>query len=317
MKKIYFHSLFFLLISFGLSAQKKSDEKDFIKKMCGCYEVNFEYSETFSPSKDYEYHDRYSAAGLEWIFVDEESSDKIIMQHLLIINDSTIIKHWREDWIYENKELLVYEKNLEWKKDEVPAAYLKNSWTQKVYQVDDSPRYNGYAHWVNLDGKTYWESQVSAPLPRREYTKRSDYNVMLRTNKHKIMAYGHLHELDNSKVLRSESGDSLIVLEKGHNTYKKVDDKRCDPALAWWSSNRPYWVDVREVWDEKIEEADFINIKAKVENKRLWQKLFALSDQYTDASNYDSEKVKGEISKIIESYLTNTPSSWESASAKY
>tara|TARA_R110002096_G_scaffold276109_3_gene470111 strand:- start:185803 stop:186756 length:954 start_codon:yes stop_codon:yes gene_type:complete len=317
MKKNYCLGLFLLLLSSSVLAQKKSDEKDFIKDMCGCYEVNFEYSETFSPSKDYEYHDRYSASGLEWIFVDEESSDKIVIQHLLIINDSTIIKHWREDWLYENKDLLVYEKNLEWKKQEVPKDHLKNSWTQKVYQVDDSPRYNGYAHWVNIDGKTYWESQVSAPLPRREYTKRSDYNVMLRTNKHKLMDYGHLHELDNAKVLRTEAGDSLIVLEKGHNTYKKVDDSRCNPAEKWWTSNRPYWVDVREVWNEKISEADFINIKNKVGNKKLWQELFALANEYEGLETYSSEEVKVKVSKIIDSYLSNSPSSWESASNDY
>lgn len=317
MKKIISPTLFALLFSLSLVAQKKSDEKEFIKKMCGCYEVNFEYSETFSPSKDYEFHDRYSASGLEWIFVDEEDKDKIVIQHLLIISDSMIIKHWREDWLYENKELLVYQKNLEWKKETVPSHYLDKSWTQKVYQVDDSPRYNGFAHWVHLDGKTYWESQVSAPLPRREYTKRSDYNVMLRTNKHKITEYGHLHELDNAKVLRTEGGDSIIVLEKGHNNYKKVEDGRCNPALKWWNSNRPYWVDVRAVWGEKISDAEFINIKEKVKNKKLWQELFALGDKYENATSYDSEEVRLEIEKIIESFLSKEPSTWESVSTKY
>lgn len=316
MKKINFTILFFLFMGFSLVAQKKNDEKEFIKKMCGCYEVNFEYSETFSPSKDYEFRERYSAGGLEWIFVDEENSDKIVIQHLLIINDSMIIKHWREDWLYENKELLVYEKNLEWKKESVPTEYLTKSWTQKVYQVDDSPRYNGFAHWVHLDGKTYWESQVSAPLPRREYTKRSDYNVMLRTNKHKITSYGHLHELDNAKVLRTEKGDSVIVLEKGHNSYKKVETNRCNPALKWWDSNRPYWVDVRAVWDEKISEADFINIKEKVENKKLWQELFALGDKYESSTAYNSKEVKLEIEKIIASFLSNKPTTWKTVSSK-
>lgn len=28
----------------------------------------------------------------------EQTDRKILIQHLLVINDSTVIKHWREDW---------------------------------------------------------------------------------------------------------------------------------------------------------------------------------------------------------------------------
>lgn len=310
MNKKYFSLLILMGFTFFSFAQNKEQAKESIKKMCGCYEVDFEYAETFSEVEGYEFHDRYSAHGLEWIFMDEETSDEIIIQHLLVINDSLTIKHWREDWQYENKDLLVYQKNLEWSKEQVPTEYVENSWTQKVYQVDDSPRYNGYAHWVIQDGKSYWESQVSAPLPRREYTKRSDYNVMLRNNKHKITPYGHLHELDNAKVLRTEEKDSVIVLEKGHNTYTKVENDRCKSAAFWWENNRIFWVDVRLVWDDVIEDNEFINIKSKVDNQKLWQRLFDLGDTYVSAKKYHSKKAKKDIRKVIELYLSNEPTAW-------
>lgn len=315
MKKIYALAFFSLVSTSILNAQKKEVEKTYIKKMCGCYTVDFEYAETFSEAKDYQYHERYKTGGLEWIFVDEENEDKVVLQHLLVINDSMIIKHWRQDWLYENREILVYEKNLEWRKEEIPSDEIEGTWTQKVYQVDDSPRYDGYAHWLNVDGKTYWESQVFAPLPRREYTKRSDYNVMLRNNKHKITEYGHLHELDNAKIIRTEEKDSVLVLEKGHNTYRKVEDSHCQAAKDWWLKNRRYWVDVRAVWEEIISEEKFINIQWKVDDKKLWQELFALGDSYTDAQKYKSKKVQKEVRKIIENFLTNTRSDWKTTAS--
>jgi hypothetical protein len=307
-----------LLTTVGGYAQPNEVQKDkgHIKKMCGCYQVDFEYAETFSAAKDYEYRDRYTAHGLEWIFVDEEDAEKLVIQHLLVINDSMIIKHWRQDWLYQNREVLEYKRNLEWDKKTITESEANGTWTQKVYQVDDSPRYQGYATWIDVDGKTYWESQVSAPLPRREYTTRSDYNVMLRNNKHKITDYGHVHELDNGKVIRTEEKDSILVWEKGMNTYTKVDDSKCQPARDWWKNNREYWVDVRQVWDEVLASNNYINLQLKVENQSLWQRIFALGDEYMGKKKYNSTKAKARIRETIEMYLTDTPSAWETASAK-
>lgn len=290
---------------------KIQQEKSIIKEMCGCYKVDFQYAETFSEVEGYEYRDRYEAHGLEWIFVDEESSDKVVMQHLLIVNDTMIIKHWREDWMYQNTSLLEYQRKLEWSKRTITEQEAAGTWTQKVYQVDDSPRYQGNATWVTVDGKKYWESQTAAPLPRREYTKRSDYNVMLRNNKHKITATGHLHELDNDKVVRTQGRDSVLVGEKGLNTYTKVGDSKCEAARNWWKANRAFWVDVRSVWDEVIAQNNYINLKSKVDNQPLWQQIFALGDKWMSAETYDSKAAKAEIHKTIHLYLTTEPSSWE------
>src|SRR5688500_16575590 len=73
-----------------------------VDKLCGCFQVEFKYAETFAPDKKYKHHDREEiSGGTELIFPVEVSDKKIIMQHLLVITDSMIIKHWREDWSYE------------------------------------------------------------------------------------------------------------------------------------------------------------------------------------------------------------------------
>lgn len=306
-----------LAIPAALYSQKNREkEKEFIKQMCGCYEVSFEYAETFSPRADYEFHDRYRTGGLEWIFVEEEGADKLVLQHLLVINDSMIIKHWRQDWLYENTSVFTYEKNLEWKKTSRTEKDVKGTWTQKVYQVDDSPRYEGISTWIENDGKIYWESEVDAPLPRREFTKRSDYNVMRRNNKHELTASGHIHELDNTKIIRSEAGDDVLVYEKGMNTYKKVDDRRCNPALEWWEDNKAYWADVRSVWNDIFNQNDYLNIRHKVEDKKLWESLFELGNEYASAESYNNVQARKDIRQVIDVYLTNEPSGWTSVHTK-
>src|SRR5690606_2251379 len=130
------------------------------------------------------------------------------------------------------------DRNYAWRYTEIPGAEAKGAWTQKVYQVDDGPRYEGVATWVHVDGKHFWENTTYAPLPRRDATKRRDYNVMKRKNRHEITNFGWVHEQDNEKIVRSDSGDQLLVKEKGWNTYTKVADEKCAGARDWWDENK-------------------------------------------------------------------------------
>jgi len=243
MKKTLF-LLLTLLAIMSMAQDKKAQDVESILDMCGCYKISFNFAETFGADKDYEYHDNYYSGGLEWVVPIVNEENKIVLQHLLVINDTMIIKHWRQDWEFENQDLYVYDKDNTWKYKNLPEDQVKGQWTQRVFQVDDSPRYEGSATWVHVDGKHYWESLADAPLPRREFSKRSDYNVMVRKNRHEITDYGWLHEQDNLKVQR-DSEDQLLAKEKGWNTYTKVEDSQCQPAEDWWKVNKQYWADVR------------------------------------------------------------------------
>lgn len=174
-----FSLLAITLTTIALAQNKKEDIKA-IKNMCGCYEVQFNFTETFHPKQDslYKPSPTKKDYGLEWVELVEDSSNKIVMQHLLIVNDSTIVKHWRQDWLYQNTELYEFFKDKTWKYRKLATNDVKGQWTQKVYQVDDSPRYEGTATWIHEDGKHYWVNTTDAPLPRREHTIRKDYNVL-------------------------------------------------------------------------------------------------------------------------------------------
>tara|TARA_B100000214_G_scaffold111832_1_gene78968 strand:+ start:129 stop:1028 length:900 start_codon:yes stop_codon:yes gene_type:complete len=265
-----------LVLPIILNAQKKQDNEA-IKEMCGCFEIDFKFSETFQYSNDSNYSKskNYNAKALEYAKLIKDEKGHISIQHLLVMGDY-VIKHWRQDWIYQNKDLLKYDGNNNWKYISKNKKDVKGQWTQKVFQVDDSPRYEGSATWVHADGKSYWENSSYAPLPRREYTKRNDYNVMIRGNRHEITKYGWVHDQDNFKVVKDSESNSEVIIasEKGLNTYTRVDESKCKEAINWWDENNEKWSLVLEKWNSIYSKKDDISLRRSVENKPLFSFLF-------------------------------------------
>ncbi len=293
-------------VSILANAQKSTDIAA-IKGQCGCFDIKFSYAETFAPDKNYQYHDRYVTGGREWVFVDEESKDKLVLMHLLVINDTMVIKHWREDWQYENTDLLAFDKGLTWKATQLPKNQVKGQWSQSVFEVNDMPRYEGTASWIHKDGQHLWANITDAPLPRREYTKRSDYQVLRRNNRIHVTPDGYLHEQDNDKVIRDASGDKLLAQEKGLNDYKKIDDEKCKIATEFWAKNREYWVDVRTVWGQLIAQNKGISLKAKSDDgKMLWKELDEVVESLKAKGEKNATKRQAEIRSVINKYLNNS-----------
>lgn len=302
MKKIAL-IIFAIGLSFSVSAQNKKRKKDAeaIKNMCGCFEVTFNFAETFNYSSDSLYKPSKTkvSKALEWAQLVTDENDKIQIQHLLQMGnpaDPMIIKHWRQDWLFENEDFYMYNADNQWTFNQKTKGDVKGQWTQKVYQVDDSPRYEGSGSWVHVDGKSYWESTTPAPLARREYTTRSDYNILMRGNRQEITDYGWLHDQDNSKLIREDGKeDFLLAKEKGYNTYVKVDDSRCAVAAKWWVDHTDKWITVRAKWDEVYGRNKDLSLEAKVDNKALYKHLF------DDAITEDVQ-----INPVIESFVKKT-----------
>ena len=166
------------------------------------------------------------------------------------------------------------------------------------------PRYEGTATWVHKDGKNIWANVTDAPLPRREYTKRSDYQVLKRNNRIHVTETGYLHEQDNDKIIRDASGDKLLVQEKGINDYKKIDDEKCKLATEFWAKNREYWLDVRTVWGEILAQNKGLNIKTKTEDgKMLWKEIDDLVEEFKKNDNKDAQNRQNAIRNLLKKYL--------------
>lgn len=293
-------------LSFSVSAQAVKDKKN-IEKLCGCYNVDFKYAETFAPDKNYKFHDRERLGGTELVLPVEISDKKYVLQHLLVINDTMIIKHWREDWVYESPVLFTYQGNKQWIRQTLPAQDIKNKWTQTVWEVDDAPRYQGIGQWISNDGKTYWESTTDAPLPRREYTTRNDYNILRRGNRIVLKDDQWAHEQDNQKIRRTSGNDTLVAEEKGINAYKKAADSKCAKAKEWWQKNGAFWNGVRAEWDNYFKNAGAIALKGKVKDKRLGQYFDELWEQWS-AKTITLDKVKEQVKELIPQFATAAPS---------
>lgn len=304
MKKILFLALSGL-ITVTLHAQLK-EEQQAIKSLCGCYEVDFKYAETFAADTAYRFHPRYHADGLEWIVAEEVSDKKIVIQHLLIAGEAMIIKHWREDWEFGKNDWWLFNHDASWKHITGDEEKGKAQWTQTVWEVDDAPRYQGSSSWVHSNGKYYWENTTDAPLPRREYTKRNDYNVMQRTNRIIITDTGWIHEQDNKKIVRKDGvADIFLADEKGYNIYRKTDEAKCKSAVAWWQEHRQFWSAVRQSWEEAMKGKTDLHLTSRVDGKLLYEQLDDVENQRSSNPEV-KKKVKDTISKYIDNSETKT-----------
>jgi hypothetical protein len=296
-----------ILIAIGLTAttlanaQFKEGKKN-IDQLCGCYTVDFKYAETFSPDTAYQFHKREHSKALEWVTPIYEGNT-IILQHLLVINDSMVIKHWREDWTYETKEQWVYIGNKEWKK--IMIENNKGAWTQTVWEVDDAPRYQGTAKWITTNNQTFWMNTTNAPLPRREYTTRNDYHILRRGNKIAINNNSWVHEQDNDKIKLVNGQEQLIAQEKGMNIYTKTADSKCAVAEKWWKENAIFWNLVRNQWQQKINSSTTIKLQSKVEGKRLDEYLTQYWKQWK-AGNNSNATIEMQVQNTIGNFLQTT-----------
>ena len=280
------------------SQSKIQKDRDAISKMCGCFEIQFNFKETFQRIDDEEYvpSKEYRSFALELAIPIVNENKKISIQHLLIVgppNNQSIIKHWRQDWVYQNQDLYTYDAANTWNYTQMSKKAVKGQWTQKVFQVDDSPRYEGSSTWVHVDGKSYWENTNYAPLPRREYSKRNDYNIMLRTNRHEITDSGWVHDQDNKKILKKEGEEIVLAEEKGLSPYKRVSSKKCAEALEWWTNNEEKWSSVRNEWGDVYNKKQSLTLNSSVNGKKLYEYLLF--------SNMYDEKEKHK--ELIESFI--------------
>ena len=285
----------------NLHAQHSKDSDiQAIESMCGCFKVGFNFAETFNYSKDSNYMPSsiYTSGALEYVHIIDRQDNLINLQHTLVLGSAEspfIMKHWSQKWVYEGTDVYEYQSNNTWSKRLLNVDSINGQWTQKVYQVDDSPRYEGSASWIHIDGRSFWESTSYAPLPRREYTKRSDYNITLRRTRHELTNNGWIQNQDNDKIIRDSLGANYtLAQEKGFNTYTRVDDSLCSAAVAWWTTNDRFWSHVRDVWDEVYHNNPNLTLKTNINNQKLYEILF----------NMDPKSKKREIRKAITQFVS-------------
>jgi len=285
-----------------LSAEEKKQlDRKAILALAGTFKVTFDFIETFAANEDYQREKPYTNGAIEMIFPIAESEDFISLQHVLVINERIVVKHWREDWHYENRDLLTYEPVNTWVKSTISEEEAKGTWTQKVFQVDDSPRYENYGTWVFVDGHSYWDSCADTPLPRRQ-NHRNDYNVLHRSHRLEVFQNGWKMTQDNKKTFKDANGNRTVVVEeRGYETLIS-GDYNVQAGKDYWNNSKDYWAVVRAVYQEAIDKNDKIQFKTTVNDKLMYEYIFDLVNQFP-AANFDAAVAKQAVEKVINDFL--------------
>jgi len=284
---------------------KKDKDRLAILSMVGEYKVGFEFLETFGSKNNYKLDKPYQSWGTEMVVIIKDEPNFISLQHIMMMyfkdeNGSVtgpyIQKHWRQDWEYEDESILNYKKNKIWEKSKVNKN--RNTWSQTVYQVDDSPRYESYGEWVHSKSASRWVSQSTPrPLPRREFSVRDDYDLLLGLNKITIMSWGWVMEEINEKIIIP---DNYLGSEYGVARYQRISNYDFKPARDYWDKTKNYWLIVRNKWSEVLSKKKVCLLES-YQGKPLYLYKFNYADDYKD--NQDNEKAYSNVNNIIKNFV--------------
>jgi hypothetical protein len=215
------------------------------------------------------------------------------------------VKHWRQDWRYEPAKVLVFVGGNAWEMREVPASERAGTWSQTVYQVDDSPRYGAVAAWSHENGVSEWVPEAQwRPLPRRDMTTRDDYHAVLAVNRHAITPEGWVHEQDNSKLILSDGTPQTLVREIGINTYKRFDDFEVTVAEEYWENTAEYWAEVRSDWSKLETDQVAFGLTLKGEPGELYTPLLQYADAF-QAGEMTLAEASAQADAIIAKFTTS------------
>jgi hypothetical protein len=251
-----------------------------ILAMAGDYRVSFVFDETVILAPGYTRKEPQRSGAFETVVVVEDTPARIALQHLLVSPSGHVTKHWRQDWIYEASSRFEFVADETWAPRPLTPAETAGAWTQCVYEVSDAPRYCGTGRWNHRYGVSTWTSDRTwRPLPRREYTKRSDYNALNVENRHTITPDGWTHEQDNTKTMRAADGtSSTLVREFGFNDYRRIEGHDFSPAHRYWERTAAFWAEVRARWDARLQ-AGTVHLPGGPEGMPLITALFGLAER--------------------------------------
>ena len=286
---------------------KKSKDRLAILSMVGEYRVSFEFIETFGSKNNYKLDNPYQSWGTEMVIVLNDEPNYISLQHIMMmyfkgedgsISGPYIQKHWRQDWTYEDSKILNYRNDKIW--DLLIVDDYQNTWSQSVYQVDDSPRYESYGMWLHSEEGSRWISKATPrPLPRREFSVRDDYSLLSGLNKITVMPWGWVMEELNEKIIFPNKYHGS---EFGIARYQRISNYDFTPARDYWDDTKEYWSIVRGKWREILSQ-DKVCLLKDVEGRPMYMYKFEFAEDYKN--NPDNKEANQNVDDIITKFIAS------------
>ncbi|WP_428420094.1 DUF6607 family protein [Methylibium sp.] len=301
----------------GLSDRER--DRRAILAMAGPYRVSFDFLEVLRFDPALKPDAPYQSWGTEIVFVSEDRGDFIALQHVLVmrvqmeggqVSEPIVVRHWRQEWRYQADSLLAYEGANTWVRRPVPAGERPGSWVQSVLQVDDSPRYAARGRWVHGDSFSTWiGDETWRPLPRREFSVRSDYQVLVGTNRHTITPSGWLQEENNLKLALGEGGRPRTTLpylarEYGIARYERITGHDFSAGQTYFDRTEPFWAEVRAAWRRVGSTRGRFALRAPVDQGGLFTPFFDYAQELVEGKRFDVQDARSFIERTLaERYL--------------
>lgn len=282
-------------------------DHDSILAMRGEYDVDFAFDETVLLAPGYARAPAMRSGGSELVVVVEDTPTRIVLQHLLVdARSGHVTKHWRQDWTYEAPTRFEFSADQTWRVRAIPASVTRGAWTQCVYEVSDAPRYCGTGRWSYDNDVPTWTSDPGwRPLPRREYTRRSDYNALAMVNRHTLTPGGWTHEQFNTKVRRGDDGGQHeIAREFGFNDYTRSSAVDFTPARDYWNATAGYWARVRQRWKGLLAAAPGVHLKTRLDGMAMIIPLFTQAGEVQAGG----EVADARIDAVFAEFVAKAPS---------
>src|SRR6056297_1216331 len=289
--------------------------------MAGAYRTSFEFLETVGFGADFSPAKPYRSWATEYVYVLADEKEHISLQHILVmvieqedgsLSDPIVTKHWRQDWRYQDTDLHEHVSNGTWERTTNSTAEVAGTWSQAVFQVDDSPRYESVGEWRHFPTHSIWEGhQTRRPLPRREFSVRDDYDVLLGTNRHTILPTGWTHEQDNLKMVTGDDGapdpvTPFLAREIGVNRYDRITGFDFSAGDEYWAATSAYWAMVRERWADRFERWDRVEVEATVDGTSMMMTVFGKAMQIAASGDYDAEAARAELDALFETHVSGS-----------
>jgi hypothetical protein len=203
----------------------------------------------------------------------------------------------------------VFQGDNHWKIEKLNLDQSKGKWKWTVYQVDDTPRYSMLGAWTHLKSASMFNSGLfSRPLPRREFSVRSDYKLLLGNDSIVLTPNSWYHEQKNFKHVTKLGVDSsanespLLSREIGHNSYLRLENFDFSAGYDYWTRSEPYWKDVVKVWRDITNSVNEFKLRKEVDGKKLFAVHFANAENDT-ILNMTPAKRQKLIRDLLNKYL--------------
>jgi len=291
----------------------KARDRAAILAMAGDYRTSFDFLETVVFEAPQRPATPYRSWGTERVYVVEDRPDFISLQHVLemfVVDEQGqrqgpfVQKHWRQDWQWEPAAIVEYQGQDWWRRRTLAPAERRGAWSQTVYQVDDTPRYASVGRFEHTETYSSWTgSRTGRPLPRREHTVRSDYDLLSAVNRHTILPNGWVHEQDNLKVVTG-TPPRPKAREVGVDRYELVSGFDFAASDAYWRATGPFWKVVREAWRARLARSPALHISTTCKGTPVFVVFFEYAGKLESGPAPSDEAMRAFVDQTLDCIVT-------------